>query len=433
MERMALELPDKPSIAVLPFANMSNDENQEYFADGITEDLITDLSKLPELFVISRNSTFTYKGRAVKVGLVAEELGVRYVLEGSVRRVGTEVRINAQLIDAMTGGHVWAERYDGSLADIFSLQDKVTGEIVAELKITLTPDQQKRRERSGTSNPKAHDAYLKGWQLYRSYTPEDFFEAIPHFERAVELDPDYGQAWSALAAVYMISYQKSYAWSLIINPNRDEFVSWLGSRRKAQLYLKQAMKHPTPLAYQIASQISWDYRQFDDALSEAAQAIKLDQNDPEGHKAMAWALIFAGRAEEAIVSAEKGMRLDPYYPAPYLYALGIAHLLLQQFVEAEAALQRALGLTPENKGILAPLTVAYVNLGRDEEAQTTLKQYTEFMILYAPRIETYMDWWPFKREVDMRLLGGGLVKAGLCCQEQLEAYIDRARQGGTLE
>ena len=196
---MAFPLPDKPSIAVLPFTNLSDDPNQEYFVDGMTEDLITDLAKIESLFVIARNTVFTYKGKSVVVPDVARELGVRYVLEGSVRRVGDVVRINAQLIDGVSGAHIWAERYDGTLADIFALQDEVTRDIVAQLQITLTPDEQNRQNRKDTDNAEAYDAYLRGWQLYRRYTPEDFFEAIPHLERAVELDPDFGRAWAVLA------------------------------------------------------------------------------------------------------------------------------------------------------------------------------------------------------------------------------------------
>jgi TolB-like protein/class 3 adenylate cyclase/Flp pilus assembly protein TadD len=433
LEGMALPLPDKPSIVVLPFINMSDDPSQEYFVDGMTEDLITDLAKVESLFVIARNTAFTYKGKPVVIPEVARELGVKYALEGSVRRVVDRVRINAQLIDGASGGHIWAERYDGSLADVFTLQDKVTGEIISALKITLTPGEQLRRERRGTNNPDAHDAYLKGWQFYRRYTPEDFVEAIPHFERAVELDPDYGQAWAALASVYWITYQKSFGWSMIVNPNRNNFSSWLQTRLKAAEYLEQAMKHPTPLSHQVESQMSWDYRQFDKALNEAEQAVTLDPNDPEGHLAMAWALIYAGRAEEAIASAENGMQLDPYYPAPHLYVLGMAHLMMGKYIEAEAELNRALGLNPENKNLLLPLTVAYVHLDRQEDAKDALKQFSDFFIIYMPKIETYMEWWPFKREVDMRFFGGGLIGAGLCCEEQLEAYINRVRQGGTLE
>ena len=435
VEAMAFPLPDKPSIAVLPFTNLSDDPNQEYFVDGMTEDLITDLAKIESLFVIARNTVFTYKGKSVVVPDVARELGIRYVLEGSVRRVGDVVRINTQLIDGVSGAHIWAERYDGTLADIFALQDKVTREIVAQLQITLTPDQQNRRETGGTDNPNAHDAYLRGWQLYRRYTPEDFVEAIPHLERAVELDPDYGQAWAALASIYWITHRKGTAWSLIVNPDESIQVSWIGARDKAEINLRQAMRNPTPLAHQVESQISWDYRQFERALAEAEQAVDLDPNDPEGHLAMAWALIFSGRAEAAIASTETAIRLDPNFPGSPLVALGTAQLMLERYDEAQTTLQRALAFRPGDLGIMVPLGIAYARTDQQEEAKAALQIFfDDFLVFYpSPKIENYMPWWPFRREVDVRLFGGGLIKAGLCCEDQFEAYIGSLRQGGTLE
>jgi TolB-like protein/Flp pilus assembly protein TadD len=433
VERMAPPLPDKPSIAVLPFTNMSDDPSQEYFVDGMTEDLITDLAKIENLFVIARNTVFTYKDKSVVVPDMAKELGVKYALEGSVRRVGDQVRINTQLIDGVSGAHIWAERYDGTLADIFALQDEVTGEIVAQLQITLTPDEQNRQNRKGTNNSDAYDAYLRGWQLYRRFTPEDFAKAIPHLKRAVELDPDYGQAWAALASIYWITYRKGEAWSLIVNPDKSNSVSMLGSRDKAEIHLKQAIRDPTPLAHQVESQISWDYRQFEGALGEAKQAVALDPNDPEGHLAMAWALIFAGRAEAAIASTKTGLRLDPNFPGSHLFALGTAQLMLEHYEEAQATLQRALAFNPENFGILLPLGIAYARTGQQEEAKVTLQKYDNFSIFESPKIENYMSWWPFRRETDIRLFGGGLIKAGLCCENQFEAYIGKLRRGGTLE
>ena len=197
---MAQPLPDKPSIVVLPFANLSGDASQSYFADGLTEDLITDLSKISELFVISRNSSFTYKDKAVKVKQVAEELGVRYVLEGSVRKIGDEVRINAQLINAITGYHVWAERYDGSLADIFALQDKVIANIVAALEVSLTVEETAQAMAVETSVPEAYDAVLRGWEHFRQKTAMRSVKAIDEFEKAVELDPSYSRAYAGRAS-----------------------------------------------------------------------------------------------------------------------------------------------------------------------------------------------------------------------------------------
>ncbi len=435
LEAMAYSLPDKPSIAVLPFTNMSDDPNQEYFVDGMTEDLITDLAKIDSLFVIARNTVFTYKGKSVSVPAVARELGIRYVLEGSVRRVGDVVRINTQLIDGISGAHIWAERYDGTLANIFALQDKVTSEIVAQLQITLTPDEQNRRKRDGTDNPNAHDAYLRGSQFYRLYTPEDFARAIPHLEQAVELVPNYGLASAALASIYWITYRRGYSWSRFVNPDPDKsnMVSWQGARNKAERHLKQAVQSPTPLAHQIESQFSWEFRQFDRALKEAKQAVVLDQNDPAGHLAMAWALIFAGRAEAAIVSTETGIRLDPNFPGSHLFALGTAQLMLERYDTAETTLKRALAFNPENLEILAPLAIAYARTGKQDEAKAALQKYIDVWSLWGQKIETYMTWWPFKREADIRLFGGGLIKAGLCCEESFEEYISRLHQGGTLE
>ena len=198
-EHPPLKLPDKPSIAVLPFTNMSGDSAQEYFADGITEDLTTDLAKIAGLFVIARNSAFTYKGKAVKVPEVARELGVRYVLEGSVQRAGETVRVNAQLIDSTTGGHVWAERYDGSVDDIFSLQDRITGQIVAALAVELTADERQRAIARETENLEAYDWFLQGWNQFRHGTPDAFVKAVEFFTQAIGLDPDYGRAHAALA------------------------------------------------------------------------------------------------------------------------------------------------------------------------------------------------------------------------------------------
>jgi TolB-like protein/class 3 adenylate cyclase len=244
---MAFPLPDKPSIAVLPFHNMSKDESQEYFADGMTEDLITDLSKISGLFVIARNSSFSYKGQKVTVGQVAEELGVRYVLEGSVRRAGDEVRINAQLIDATTGGHLWAERYDGTLDDIFDLQDSVTAQIVAALAVSLTGEEQAERVRHGTENALAHDSYLQGWARYKLLTPEDLKEAVPFFEEAIRLDPNYAQAHAALASLYWDIFKNDWAFDLDMPSARAE--------SQANEHLEQALKSPSPLAHVLQARM----------------------------------------------------------------------------------------------------------------------------------------------------------------------------------
>src|SRR5262249_36839026 len=207
----ALPLPDKPSIAVLPFVNMSNDPEQEYFSDGLTEDLITELAKLSGLFVIARNSVFTYKGKPVKVQDVGRELGVQYVLEGSVRKAGNKVLINAQLIDAPTGHHVWSERYDRELKDIFATQEEIRRKIITHLAVRLTEGEQERVWRQYTSNPEAYDTLLRGWEYFNRLTKEADVQARQMFEKAIELDSTYAAAYSALGWTYFVEWV--YQWS----------------------------------------------------------------------------------------------------------------------------------------------------------------------------------------------------------------------------
>jgi TolB-like protein/Flp pilus assembly protein TadD len=432
-EAMAFPLPDKPSIAVLPFDNLSADQTQEYFADGMTEDLITDLSKISGLFVIARNSSFSYKGQQVKVRQVAEELGVRYVLEGSVRRAGDEVRINAQLIDATTGGHLWAERYDGSLEDIFALQDRITQQIVAALAVELTGEELALQAYRDTENAEAHDTFLQGWEYYRRLTPRDFVKAISYFERAIELDPDYGRAYSALALIYWRSVQQGYSWTRIVSPDPSDFLSFTVARTNAERYTTQALKNPTPLAYQVSSAILWTYRQFDDAVADARKAVSLDPNDPDGYGALAWALIYNGEPRDALSAVKRAMRLDPDHPQDYLYILGMVQLSLGNFEDALIALQGAQDWSPEYRGLNAPLAATYAHLDRRQEAQDALKKYWEEWTFSATTLDRVIGWWPYRREEDLRRLGNGLIKAGFGTQEELDNYISLLSSGGTLQ
>jgi TolB-like protein len=329
---MAFPLPEKPSIAVLPFVNLSDDPKQEYFADGMTDDLITDLSKISGLFVIARNSTFTYKGKPVKIRQVAEELGVRYVLEGSVRRAADRVRINTQLIDAMSGGHLWAERYDGQIGDIFALQDKITRKIVAALAVKLNPGEQEFVVRKETKNILAYDAFLKGWEHYRRFTPDDFAKAYSHFKKALDLDPDYGRAHAALAQTYWRGLELGWRWQMGLG------VGWSEGRVMSRKHLQTAMNYSTSLAHQVASAMT-------------------------------------GRPEEAVEFAKTAMRLDPHYAAPNLFLLGLAHFSMGKLEEAVTLFERALAHNPDLRGLSAPLAAAYAHLGRDKEAQLALVNY----------------------------------------------------------
>jgi adenylate cyclase len=246
-EEISKKSPEIPSIAVLPFSNMSDDPQQEYFSDGMTDDLITDLSKVSGLMVISRNSTFTYKGKPVQIKSVAQELGVKYVLEGSVRKVGDQIRINAQLIDAEKDHHVWAERYDWQMADVFNLQDRITQQIVTALAVNLTAKEKGGRIRNETKNVQAYDAFLKGWNYFLRQTPEEVPKAIPHLKKAIEIDPKYSRAYAALAYVYWRSMDQGW--------RKQLGVSFAAARLLTSNYLDKAMKRPNSTAYLLAAEI----------------------------------------------------------------------------------------------------------------------------------------------------------------------------------
>jgi adenylate cyclase len=366
-DKMAFQLPDKPSIAVLPFTNMSDDSKQDYFADGIAEDLITDLSKMSGLFVIARNSTFVYKGKSVKIRKVAEELGVRYVLQGSLRKAGEQVRINTQLIDATTGNHLWANRFDGKLENIFALQDKITQKIVVALAVKLSEGEQQKVNRKETDNIEAYDAFLKGWEHYRRWTPEGFRKAIPYFEKAIELDSKYGRAYAAIASVYTEGYQRAWDWSHFLGVSAEAMPGLAGK------YLKEALNNPTPLAHQVASKWYIIIRFPEEAIAEAERAIALDPNDAAGYTAMAEALIYSGRPGEAIDFVNKAMRLDPHNISNYLYTLGLSYFGMEQFQEALSFFERAFKLNPEI-GLVqrAYIAATYVHLGQEKKAMVEL-------------------------------------------------------------
>ena len=416
IDRMALPLPDKPSIAVLPFTNMSNDAEQDFFAHGMTDDLITDICKISGLFVVSRNSVEKYKGKTVEIRKVAEELGVRYVMEGSVRRVGNDVRINAQLIDALSGDHEWAERYDGSLNDVFAMQDRIIASIVNELEIALIGDEQAAISEIRTRNTDAYDAFLRGWQRYRQGTPEDLVKARFFFEQAVQLDPDYAQAYSALAAV---------DWSI----NFNGWVREIGlypdlARSKSRKSLKKAMEKPTALAYQVSSEFSnIFYRKPDKALKEAEQAIKLNTSDPAGHLAMAAALLKAGKPAEAAKSVRTAMRHDPEYPAFYLNRLAQAQYQMGEFADAVETLEASVKRNPYDDWTFVYLAATYGQLGDKGNAKKALEKANDLRakvgwgalaIELGNNREGIADTrYIFKWFGDLKSLRDGLRKAGV--------------------
>lgn len=434
-DHVAYPLPDKPSLAVLPFANMSGDPDQEYFADGITEDIITDLSKVSGMFVIARNSTFAYKGRQVDVREVAENLGVRYVLEGSVRRAADTVRINAQLIDATTGGHLWAERYDGVLSDVFALQDSVTSKIVDALAVNLSPSEEIELGAAGTANQQAYDAFLRGWAYYRRGTPKDYARAIPHLERAVSLDPEYGRAYAALAAIYWsASEERDYLGhpGLFLAELGTTYDEAVRERGKWSRYLEEGLARPTPLALTVASAVDVRRGLHEDGVATAREAIAMDPNAPVAHEALAKALIFAGRARDGEQAIRTAMRLDPLFESAYLVWLGLAQFGQDAFGEAAKTLRDAMARDPNNDIALVLLLSAVGHLGNQAEAASLLEQLNTFRaarsealaerdaeavgihtLLVGPYTLADTDYWPFAHSADRERLREGLRLAGV--------------------
>jgi TolB-like protein/class 3 adenylate cyclase/Flp pilus assembly protein TadD len=413
VEKMAFPLPDKPSIAVLPFDNLSDDPSQEYFCDGMTEDLITDLSKISGMLVIARNSTFAYKGKPIQIKQVAEELGVRYVLEGSVRKAENKVRITAQLIDAITGYHIWADRYDGNLKDVFGLQDKVTRSIVTVLAVQLTSGDEERVARKGTDNAQAYDAFLRGWEHYLRQTPDDFRKAISYFKKAAELDPEYARAYAALAATYWEAWKRFWHESLELRGGSHE------PRFRAEQFLAKAMQNPTTLAHQVASAMLLHMQQHEDAITEAQHAIALDLNDADSYIALASALSLAGRADEALRWVERAMRLNPHYPSYYLYQLGMAQFGMEQLDKAAVSLEQATAINPDDRWSYRLLLATYGLLGRSEDAARALQAVKArdkrgWFNLFDPlTIRTSAFWLPFKEPADQERLAQGLRNAGI--------------------
>jgi TolB-like protein len=399
-EGATLALPDRPSIAVLPFTNMSGDSEQEYFSDGITEDLITDLSKLSGLFVIARNSVFTYKGTAVDVGEVSRKLGVRYVVEGSVRKAGNRVRINAQLIDATTGGHLWAERYDRELQDIFALQDEVAQKIVFALKIQLTPEEQARFRQAPTSNLDAYDYFLRGQAYFWGLAREANVQARQLFERAIELDPQYAGAYAVLGWTYLMEWVSQ--WS----PDPQTLAQAFVLAQRAVV-----LNDSLPVAHTVLGLVHLFQKQHEQAIAEGKRAITLDPNYAEGYLRLGTIFSLAGRPEEAIGLVEKALRLNPHDPVFYVFNLGLAYRLTYRHEEAIAAFKRVLSRNPDYWSAHTELLVAYSESGQQAEAQAEAAEILRINPNFS--LEVLGQRLPFKDQAELERLLAALRKAGL--------------------
>ncbi|MDR9818813.1 winged helix-turn-helix domain-containing protein [Rhizobium hidalgonense] len=388
----ALPLPDRPSIAVLPFVSISNDPEQEFFADGLTEDLITDLSRIPGLFVIARNSAFSYKGKAVDVGEIAEELGVRYLLEGSARRAAGRVRINAKLIDAVSGDHPWAERFDRSLDDIFAVQDEVTEKIVEALLGRLRAPPPRKRP----SSLEAYDLCVRARRLMDD-SPQAAEEAHLMLTRAVSLDPDYAEAYRWLAMNHWMGWVHSGG------PTESRRSLAMELARKAAAIDPNDAGCRWVLAYLFA----YD-RDFEKADAEFAKAIELDPNEADTFAALSDITVLAGRVGEGLEHIRKAFRLNPFPASWYYLTLGQAQYAAGQYAAAVETLRRDETYRTSSRRFLA---ASLAQLGRLDEARAE----TDLFLVANPHfsIRHWAETEPFRDARTREHFVDGYRKAGL--------------------
>ena len=406
----ATSVDTKPSMMVLPFDNLSDDKEQGYLADGMSEDLTTELARVPGLLVMSRTAALTYKDKKVRPDQIAREMHVRYILEGSVRRAGEDLRINAQLIDATTGTHLWAERFDGAWSDVLTLQNRVVDNVALALELRLVRAVGDTSPGS-TANPAAYDAYLQGLELEFRGSPQDFAGALTHFKRAIAIDPGYGKALAELAWIYEQS------------AGNEERQKALGTGQIETMHLawdatQEALKHPSATVYQLIARrktFNWQAEASIDALEHA---IALDPSDVWNYREMALAKIFAGHPEEGLTYVAASLRVDPRDGGWPNWLRGLAEFSLERYPEAVASLEKnvAQATNPEY-GDLLPLMSAYGHLGATEKAAALLPRILAYSkaygdgggmtVLLAAQHITYM-----KLE-DVTRFQEGLLRAGI--------------------
>jgi len=401
-EAPALELPAKPSIAVLPFKNLGDPE-QERFVDAFTDEIITELSRFHELFVVASNSVFTYKGKAVKVQEVARELGVQYVLEGNVERAGDRLRVTAQLVDAITGHHVWVESYDRNADDLFAVRDEVIEEIVGTLGSTergpIAGDVAKRAKRKTTEDLNAYEYVVLANEHQIRYTKEDTVIGRGLAERAIELDPMYARAHRLLAWLH---FQDMYFdWS--DSPEESGERAFEAAQKAVELDPGDGRNY-----WALGYMRLWIMRQHEKAIAEYERALTLNPNDADLLADWGFSLAILGRAEESLELIAKAMRLNPHYPDWYDWALGTAYYNVRRYDEAIAALQRMQNHNVDSSSYLA---ASYAQLGRIEEAQPEVEKIIELDPEFS--IADWAEKQPYPNQADLDHYIDGLRKAGL--------------------
>ena len=394
---MAFPLPDVPSIAVLPFVNMSNDPKHEFLCDGMTEDIITALSKVPRLFVIARNSTLTYKGKPVKVKQVSEELGVRYVLEGSLQRSSDRLRINAQLIDATTGNHLWAERYDREMKDIFAIQDEITMKIVASFLQLTEGELWHVRSR----HPSNLQAYLKLLEGIGFNNAARFSDAMKSFEEALSLDPNFASTYVWIAWTHM--------WNVWFGPSATRNQSLEKAfqfAEKAKALDDKSFGGPAALGHAYLLK-----RDYDKALAEGKLATELAPNSSLAASHLGWTLRSVGRYEEAMKEYERALRLDPLNTGYTVTQIGTTYLMMRRYEESISACKKALEGNSRNLAAHLTLAMAYSSSDKMDEARAAASDVLKVSPNFS--VENFAKSLPYKNEADTEFMADALRKAGL--------------------
>jgi adenylate cyclase len=398
-EKMSSNRSRIPAIAVLPFDNLSDDPEQEYFSDGITNDIITDLSKFHDLLVIASNTMFTYKGRPVNVKEVADDLEVQYVLEGSVQKSKETVRINAQLILASTGHHVWAERYDRDIRDLFEVQEKIVQAIVRALAVKIYEQERTQAKKKRPESLDAYDLALRGWDLLRARTRPGRIEASMMFKKAIDLDPSYSSAYFGLARCHL--WDLHYGWTEF--PDK--------SLQEAQDLAQQGLNlEPSAVEGHVILGSVYALRgQYDLAMDELEQAIRYNPNDPQSQSSLGQILLYYGKTDEAIKHLELLMRLDPIHQLGAPMHLGLAYYLKGRYEDAIKFANKGMSRRPDFSGFHVVLAAAYARLGRNEDASREAEKVLELDPFFD--LDSYGT--AFRNRSDRQAIIEGLSKAGL--------------------
>jgi len=404
LDKMAYPLPNKPSIAVLPFNNLSGNSKQDYIADGITENIISALSQNSEMFIISSNSMFTYKGSKVKIGKVSEDLGVRYVLKGNVQKSEERIRVNAQLVDAIKGYHLWSERYERDIKDFFAVQDEITQKVAIALQIELTHGERTRSYMS-TQNLEAWEHTVKGNRYFVRYTKKDNSRARELFEQATVLDPNYAFAWSLLAWTHIID-----AWFKFTKSQGESLNKAIGFTHKAL-----SLDDTVPNIHSSLNFIHLMQKNHEEAIAEGRKALSLSPNDATSHMLLALTLCYAGKLDMALPMAKIAMRLSPHIPSWYFAILGLTYYMTERYEESLSAYKQL--LEQSQLGEIAPiwahigLISVYMQLERKEEAHA----YTTELLRLDPNFS--LNWvktiMPFKESSHLTHILSALRQAGL--------------------